>query len=144
MMRKLVSLFVVAPFLAAALPSAAFAASGKEIFLEKKCNDCHLVKAEGIEKKISKKTGKAKKGPDLSNVGSENDADFFTKWLKKEVKIESHFDKAKKVGHKKKFKGTDEELKTLTDWLAARKTKVTVTPEEEGAGAAEEEEEEEK
>jgi len=100
--------------------------SGKDLFVEKKCNKCHSIDAEKIAKK--EEPGEAeeegeeaggkeeKKPPDLSGVGKKHDADWITGWLQKKIKT----DKGKK--HKGKFKGTDEELKTLVTWLSGLKT----------------------
>jgi len=99
--------------------------SGKELFLEKKCNNCHSIDSEKIAKKeepAEEEEGEEAGGeeedktPDLSGVGKKHDADWLTKWLKKEVKN----DDGKK--HKKKFKGSDEELKAIVDYLASLKT----------------------
>ncbi len=83
---------------------------GKQIFLDKKCTTCHSVELVGIES--TKKSG----ANDLSTVGDIIEADFMTKYLLKEEKID---DKA----HKTKFNGTDEELKALVDWLLTLKAK---------------------
>ncbi|MCJ7553482.1 MAG: cytochrome c [Ignavibacteriaceae bacterium] len=83
---------------------------GKQIFLDKKCTTCHYVESAGIE--TTKKSGAS----DLSTVGDVMEADFMTKYLLKEEKID---DKA----HKTKFNGTDEELKALVDWLLTLKAK---------------------
>lgn len=97
-------------------------ADGKAVFTEKKCNTCHSVKNAGIEK------AKKKKGPDLSGVGIEHDAAWIAKWVNKEVEKTSVYSD-KKVKHKKKFKGSDAELKEVTTFLAAQKTKVDVKEE---------------
>jgi cytochrome c553 len=80
---------------------------GKKVFTDKKCMSCHTVESEGIE-------SKKKDAHDLSTVGTDRDADFFMKYLKKEEKIEGK-------EHKIAFKGTDEELKDLADFLATLK-----------------------
>lgn len=82
---------------------------GKQIFVDKKCTSCHSVESAGIE--ATKKSGAV----DLSKAGDGVEADFMTKYLLKEEKID---DKA----HKTKFNGTDEELKALVDWLLTLKT----------------------
>jgi len=81
---------------------------GKQVFIDKKCAMCHSVESVGIE--ATKKSGAV----DLSNTGADVEADFMTKYLLKEEKID---DKA----HKTKFNGTDEELKALVDWLLTLK-----------------------
>lgn len=97
-------------------------ADGKAVFTEKKCNTCHSIKNVGIEK------AKKKKGPDLSGTGIEHDAAWIAKWLNKEVDKKSVYSD-KKVKHKKKFKGSDAELKEVSAFLAAQKTKVEVKEE---------------
>lgn len=81
---------------------------GKKIFVDKKCVMCHSIEAEGIE--ATKKSGAV----DLSTIDSSDDADFMAKYLMKEEKIND-------AAHKTKFKGTDEELKALVDFLLTLK-----------------------
>ena len=118
-------------------PAAAASAAedGKQIFLKKECNECHTVKAAGIEK-LPAKEGGAKgdeeegeeageeetKPPDLSGVGKEHDHDWIAKWLQKKVAN----DKGKK--HRKRFKGSDAELDALASFLATLKTPVAASP----------------
>lgn len=82
--------------------------AGKKIFVDQKCNMCHTVKSVGIESKKSDAT-------DLSNVGAQLKSDEITKYLKKEMKLNGK-------DHKTAFKGSDEELKKLVEWLATLKT----------------------
>jgi len=82
------------------------AATGKDLFQNAKCGMCHGIESEKLTTK-----GKA---PDLSNVGAEKKADWITKYLKKEEKLN---DKVHTIA----FKGTDDELKTLSNWLATLK-----------------------
>jgi cytochrome c553 len=82
---------------------------GKTVFTEAKCITCHAVAAEKIE------TTSKKKNPDLSGVGANHDAAFFTKYLNKEEKLN---DKA----HPMKFKGEAADLEILATWLASLKT----------------------
>jgi hypothetical protein len=90
---------------------------GKALFLEFKCNGCHAVQAAGIEaKKIAGEEPDPKeKPPDLSNVGAKKDAAWMRKYLLKQEKLEGKL-------HKKKFRGTPEQLATLSDWLATQKS----------------------
>lgn len=83
--------------------------AGKKVFEEKKCNTCHTVASAKIE-------SKKKDATDLSAVGANHKADFFAKYLNKNEKID---DKQHKVA----FKGTDEELASLTKWLESLKKK---------------------
>lgn len=95
--------------------------AGQSIFLKNKCTSCHSIQVLGIEKKASEDeadspTTTKKKPPDLSGVGLKHTAEWITNWLlKKETMDGEH--------HVKKFRGTDEELGTLANWLASLKTK---------------------
>jgi mono/diheme cytochrome c family protein len=83
--------------------------AGKTIFLAGKCNTCHSIESMQIAKKIS-----SSKAPDLSNEGSKHNAEWIAKWLKKEETLNG-----KK--HLGTFNGKDEDLKTLSEWLASLK-----------------------
>jgi len=82
---------------------------GKTIFVENKCNSCHSVEAASIE-------GKKKDAVDLSKVGDKYNTEFLAKYLVKKEKIDDK-------DHKTAMKGTDEEVKVLTEWLASLKSK---------------------
>ena len=98
---------VIALFL---LSSLGAAADGKAVFLEKKCNLCHSIDSQQIEK-----TSDKMKGTDLSNVGpSLESAAWVKSFLKKEAQKEGE-------DHRREFKGTDEELDALADWLLTLK-----------------------
>lgn len=105
------ALLLLAVALFVALPLAAEEMDGKAIFEAQKCNLCHSVSSAGIE--ATTKSDKLK-GPDLTGVGDRHDAEWIAKYLKKEV------DKDGK-SHTKPFKGSDEELKALVDWLLEQK-----------------------
>ena len=95
------------------------APTGKDLFLTAKCNTCHSITAAGIEKKKAttpeEKAEKTdKKPPDLSSVGLEKKADWIAKFLTKKETLDGE-------KHKKLYKGTDEELKTLAAWLETQK-----------------------
>ena len=81
---------------------------GKETFLASKCNLCHAVPAAEIEAKT--KSDKLR-GADL---GGPIEADFETlaAYLRKQGELDGE-------QHKREFKGTDEELQTIIDWLAS-------------------------
>jgi len=82
---------------------------GKAIFLAQKCNMCHSVPTQGIER-----TMKSEKmaGPDLVNI--KEDAAFLGKFLRKQADL-----KGKK--HGKAFTGSDEEIGALIAWIQAQK-----------------------
>ena len=82
---------------------------GKTLFVEThKCNMCHAVPAAEIEAKVK---SEKMQGPGL---GGKIDADF--------AAIAAYVRKAgelKGEEHNKEFKGTDEELQAIVDWLAS-------------------------
>ena len=80
---------------------------GKTIFVNSKCNMCHIVSSAGIESKKSDAV-------DLSNVGQDKTVEFLTKYLKKEAKLNDK-------DHKSAFKGTDDDLTKLVEWLSTLK-----------------------
>jgi len=94
------------------------ATTGKEIFLKNRCNSCHTVKAESIVKKASAEAEEDKgdrKSPDLSSIGKTKTAAWMAKYLMKLEKNEGEL-------HRKKFRGTEAELKVVTAWLETMKT----------------------
>jgi mono/diheme cytochrome c family protein len=82
---------------------------GKAIFMAQKCNMCHNVPTQNIER-----TMKSEKmaGPDLVNIKVE--APTLIKYLRKQADING-----KK--HGKAFTGSDEELGALVAWIQAQK-----------------------
>lgn len=98
------AIFVVAPV-------AAEDGDGKAVFEAQKCDLCHAVSSAGIE--ATTKSEKLK-GPDLTGVGDRFEKDWIVKYIKKEA------DKDGKP-HTKPFKGSDEELQALVDWLLEQK-----------------------
>ncbi len=102
---------VLAVLLTVALATAQEAAvpKGQQLFLDMKCNMCHAVPTVGIE---AKTTSEKMKGPDLVDLEAEKD------WVVKYLKREAQKDGA---DHKKEFKGSDEELQALVDWLLEQK-----------------------
>ncbi len=87
------------------------AKDGKTIFEESKCTNCHGIASQSIEAKK-----KSDKIPDLSKLTEGHDAAFWTNYLKKEETLNS-----KK--HAVPFKGTDEDLKIMVDWLISLNAK---------------------
>jgi len=79
--------------------------AGEKIFIENKCATCHSVEAAGIILKKKKKTV-----PDLSDVGSKLEPAFIMKFITKQETLND-------AKHMYGFKGSDEDLKTLVDWL---------------------------
>jgi len=99
-------------------------ADGKDLFLAAKCNTCHSITAAGIDKKKPTEAEAAeaaktadkdeKKPPDLSSVGLDKKADWIAKFITKKETLDGE-------KHKKLYKGTEEELNTLSTWLASQK-----------------------
>ena len=85
-------------------PVSAFAADGKALFLDKRCNKCHSVSSASIEK-----TSKLK-GPDLTTEPIKGDAKTLKSYLKKADAIDG-----KK--HGTAFTGTDDELDAVIAWV---------------------------
>jgi len=82
---------------------------GKAIFLQSKCDGCHAVSAQGIARTAPAPEGQ-EPPRDLSHAGRERDAAWIARWLQKKETVNG-----KK--HIKGFKGSDEDLKTLAEWL---------------------------
>ncbi len=102
------SLFAIALISSVSVSIAEKTKDGKAILLEQKCDMCHSVTSKDIPSK--KKSGAV----DLSKTGAECDANFLGKYLKKESELHG-----KK--HPANFKGSDEDLKILAEWLAELK-----------------------
>lgn len=84
-------------------------APGAAAFAKHKCNMCHGVAAAGIEAKT--KSDKMK-GDDLSGFTTEADFATLAAYARKEGELDGKT-------HKKPFKGTDEELQAIVDWLGS-------------------------
>lgn len=86
--------------------------AGKILFMEAKCNNCHSMQAFGLIPKTPKKNI-----PDLSTVGDSLTADFIKLYITKQEKQHD-------ANHPIAYKGSDEELIILGDWLASLKAEV--------------------
>lgn len=110
---KSVLILLVVSFLFGTLSFAAMDdPAGKKVFADKKCTTCHTVEDQGITLEVKKDNIR-----DLSNAGKVGDVAFISGYLKKSEKIN---DKA----HPMAFRGTDEELNALAEWLASLKKEV--------------------
>jgi mono/diheme cytochrome c family protein len=85
--------------------------AGQKAFEANKCSNCHAIEKLSIVRKIQ---SEKMAGPDLSKIGAEHDAAWIAKWLAREVKLD---DKT----HKNEYKGTKEDLQTISTWLATLK-----------------------
>ena len=84
---------------------------GRKLFHNKKCGMCHSVSSAQIQAKIT--TGKSA-GGDLSGVSAKHDSPWIAKFLRGKEKLDGQ-------PHRTSFKGTDEELQALVDWLLEQK-----------------------
>jgi len=83
---------------------------GKALFEQHKCNLCHSVSAAEIEAKTS---SDKMRGGDLSGYElGDKTLDDVAAYLRKEAELDGN-------KHKREFKGTDEELQTIVDWLGS-------------------------
>jgi len=83
---------------------------GRRVFMEN-CIECHGVSSAGLKPKAERK---ADQGPDLTGAVGNYEAGWIVKWVRQEVQREEQT-------HTKPFKGTDEELQALVDWLLEQK-----------------------
>lgn len=84
---------------------------GKAAFLENKCNTCHSIDSQEIAKKSEKM-----KGTDLSNIGNQAESvEWLKGYIKKEIKKDDE-------AHKKTWKGSEEQLDAIVEWLMTLKT----------------------
>ncbi len=95
-------------------PTTLRVSAGAVIFEGQKCAKCHSVSSQGIERLGAAPSGGGKLPPDLSGVGLRHTSEWMQGWLKKEEEMNG-----KK--HMKLFTGPDQDLKTLTSWLASLK-----------------------
>ncbi len=102
-------LFFIIALYGAAFASAGEESPGKKVFVASKCGTCHAVQSAKLETKSKKPA------PDLSTIGSVKNADFLKKYLVKQEKMEGK-------AHPVSFKGPDEDLKKLADWLGTLKS----------------------
>lgn len=95
-------------------------AEAKKIFMEYGCAKCHSISAYGMalaeateddEEEEDEDEEEAVEPPDLSDVGTRHKKEFMSKYLRKKVAKEDR-------KHKKRFKGSKAELKTIVEWMA--------------------------
>jgi len=107
----IVSVLCVGLWLSLANTASGGGGKGMELFQKQKCSTCHSVKAAGIE---AKTTSDKMKGPDLSGYELEVDIADLAAFLRKEAEMDGTDGQ-----HKTSFKGTDEELQAIIDWLGS-------------------------
>jgi hypothetical protein len=84
--------------------------TGKDVFLNAKCNMCHSITSQSIEAKK-----KSDNTPDLSNIGSKAKANDLKTYLKKESELNE-----KK--HPVAFRGEEGDFDVLVTWLMTLKS----------------------
>lgn len=81
--------------------------AGQVAFVSAGCSRCHSVEVQGIEATIAVER---MRGPDLSGIGDEHDAEGLTSFVKREASIDG-------VEHRVPYTGSDEDLLALSEWL---------------------------
>ncbi len=100
--------------------------AGQRVFVAQKCLMCHTVYSAGIgeppAEDAKEEEEEAEGPPDLSLAGTGRTAEWISLFLQKKEELNE-----KK--HMLKFKGSDEELKTLAHWILTLKApEVKVAP----------------
>ena len=85
---------------------------GREIFLNESCDACHGVRVAGIE---PRRRRARRRGPDLTNLAARRTDAWLSRYLQQEIDLDGR-------RHKTGFKGSDEELQALVDWLLEQKS----------------------
>lgn len=78
---------------------------GPKVFEAQRCASCHSI--ESLD--IGLRDGATRN--DLSEVGKTRDVDWLKGFLQREIEVDGQ-------PHRGRFRGSDEELQTLTAWLA--------------------------
>lgn len=94
------------------VPAGAADDGGQAAFLAARCDMCHSVSTAGIEAKTK---SESMRGPDLVDLAKTRDAQWLVKYLQREIQLDGK-------EHKKEFKGSDEELQAIVDWLLEQKS----------------------
>ena len=108
-MRRLGTLVLLLALAALLNPATANAQDGKAAFLENKCNVCHSIESQEIEKTTKMVA------PDLSDAGNMVES---AEWLKGFLLKENETDAG---AHKKTWGGSDEQLDAIVNWLVTLK-----------------------
>jgi hypothetical protein len=95
--------------LASSVAAANSGEAGKAAFLSNKCDRCHAVASQGIERDAK---SKKQRGSDLGEVGAARDADWLRRYIRKQVQLEDK-------DHAVAWKGSNAELEALIAWLDA-------------------------
>ena len=91
---------------------------GRDLFAAQKCNVCHAVPQADL---VALVKSKKMKGPDLP--ADPREPDWIERLLRREVQLNGK-------DHKKEFKGTEEELRAIAEWLVTLKRSESEAPSE--------------
>ena len=80
--------------------------TGEAAFSEAGCGRCHSVEAVEIAATVPERM----RGPDLSTIGNDHDAAWVIGVVKQEIELEERT-------HRLPYRGGDEELSAIADWL---------------------------
>ncbi|REJ77145.1 MAG: cytochrome c [Acidobacteria bacterium] len=106
---RLALLAALSLVVAAAPALAGEEAPGKKLFVDQGCARCHSVAGQGIEHSVKVAS---MVGADLGKAAPTADREALKSFLKQSTTIDGE-------KHKAKFKGSDEELQAILDWLAS-------------------------
>lgn len=90
-----------------AAESATLSDEGQAAYVNNDCAQCHSVQTQDIEASVS---SAQMRGPDLSQIGREHDAEWIVTYLKGE--------QAAGEPHRVPYRGSDADLQALAEWLA--------------------------
>jgi hypothetical protein len=128
-LRGAIALCIVAGFgIAVATPQEARADA--ELFDDKKCTRCHSIAVIDVEKKINPRTGKKRRGPDMSGLGLKDyETDFLVLFLQRKAEKPSLYKEGEEVEHRPRFRGKEEDLRTILAFLQTMKSDIVVEDE---------------
>jgi mono/diheme cytochrome c family protein len=84
-----------------------FPNEGKAAYVNNGCAQCHSVETQDIEAAVS---SEQMRGPDLSLIGSEHDADWIVAYMKREQAVDGE-------QHRVPYGGNDDDLQAVAEWL---------------------------
>ena len=126
---RVVALGIFAGFgIAVSVPQQARADA--DLFKSKRCDRCHSVVAIDLDKRINPRTGKKRRGPDLSGFGlKEYESDLVVRYLQKRAEKPSVYDPDEKVEHRARYRGSEEDLRTIVAFLQTMTSDIVVEDE---------------
>jgi mono/diheme cytochrome c family protein len=107
-----------------ALP--ATAAADAQLFEAKACSRCHSIVSVGVQKQLDPKTGRKRKGPDMSGLGLKGyDSGQLVKFVLLQAEKKSIYD-GQMAEHRYKFRGSEDDLKKIVAYLQTLKSDIKV------------------